>query len=469
MKAPTTLFDKLWYSHEIDSVGARRSLIYIDRVFLHERTGSIALQSLAESGRTIARPDHVFCTMDHIVDTTPGRDDSTLMPSGSEFIRATREEATKAGIQLFDLGNPDQGIAHVISPELGIALPGSTLVCPDSHTCSLGAIGALAWGIGSTEAEHAMATRSLNVEKPLSMRVSFEGSLASGVTAKDMILHLIAKYGARGGTGYIIEFAGSAVRELPVEARFTLCNMAVEFSAFSAIIAPDRKTIEWVRGRDYAPKGDAAVQAESYWQTLKTDIGASFDREIAIDASAIEPTVSWGTNPQHSINISGQVPDPADCDDEQQRSGMEKALSYMAINAGQDIQSIELDAAFIGSCTNSRITDLRAAAAVLKDRHIASNMQAVCVPGSGRVKRQAEDEGLDKIFIAAGFEWREPGCSMCFYAGGETFGHGKRVISSTNRNFEGRQGPAVKTHIASPATVAASAVLGRIGSAEELI
>ncbi|CAA0081487.1 3-isopropylmalate dehydratase large subunit [Zhongshania aliphaticivorans] len=464
-----SLFEKLWQSHEVTSLGARRSLIYIDRVFLHERTGSIALQSLSERKRKIPRPEHVFCTMDHIIDTTPGRNDNTLMPSGHKFIQATRYEAIKAGITLFDLNNPDQGIAHVISPELGIALPGSTLVCPDSHTCTLGAIGALAWGIGSTEAEHAMATRTLDLEKPLSMRIVVNGTLRSGVSAKDLILHIIAEYGAQGGNGYAVEFAGSAIRDMPIEERFTLCNMAVEFSAFTGFIAPDEKTIDWVKGRDYAPKADTAEQAEAYWLALNSDEGAHFDKEIQIDADAVSATVSWGTNPQHSVAVNGSVPNPMACDDPQQRDGMEKALNYMDLKAEQTLNTVVIDAAFIGSCTNSRIADLRAAAAILKNRKIATNLRAVCVPGSGRVKRQAEAEGLDLIFTAAGFEWREPGCSMCFYAGGETFGAGKRVISSTNRNFEGRQGPAVKTHIASPVTVAASALLGRIGSAEEII
>ena len=470
MNRPTSqsLFDKLWHSHEVMSLGARRSLLYIDRVFLHERTGSIALQSLAERKRSIARPEHVFCTMDHIIDTTPGRSDDTLMPSGRKFIQATRKEATNAGITLFDLNNPDQGIAHVISPELGIALPGTTLVCPDSHTCTLGGIGALAWGIGSTEAEHAMATRTLDLEKPKSMRITIDGDLRAGVSAKDVILYIIAKFGARGGNGYAVEFAGSAIRALPVEQRFTLCNMAVEFSAFTGFVAPDDKTIAWIRGRDYAPKGSAAEEAESYWLSLASDADAKFDTEITLHADDIHTTVSWGTNPQHSVAVNDNTPNPAQCEDLQQSEDMSKALSYMALSPNQPMTSIPLNAAFIGSCTNSRIEDLRAAAKVLDGRHIAKHMRAVCVPGSGRVKRQAEAEGLDKIFEAAGFQWREPGCSMCFYAGGETFGAGKRVISSTNRNFEGRQGPAVKTHIASPVTVAASAILGRIGSVEEL-
>ncbi len=463
-----SLFDKLWHSHQVMPLGPTRSLIYIDRVFLHERTGSIALQSLAEKRRSIARPAQVFCTMDHIVDTTPGRSDDTLMPSGQQFIEATRQAANAAGITLFDLDHPDQGIAHVISPELGIALPGTTLVCPDSHTCTLGGIGALAWGIGSTDAEHAMATRTLDIEKPKSMRIVVDGQLRPGVSAKDLILHIIARFGARGGRGHAVEFAGPAIRAMAVEQRMTLCNMAVEFSAFTGFVAPDLKTIAWLKGRDYSPSGQALQQAEAYWLALKSDDGAHFDSELHVNADEVRATVSWGSNPQHAVAVDGRVPDPAHCNDPQQREGMEKALHYMQLQAGQAMHSISLDAAFIGSCTNSRIEDLRAAAAVLKNRHIAANMRAVCVPGSGRVKRQAEREGLDKIFVAAGFEWREPGCSMCFYAGGETFGAGKRVISSTNRNFEGRQGPAVKTHIASPTTVAASAVLGRIGSAEDL-
>ena len=456
------LLDKLLDSHTVKTLDADHRMIYIDRIFLHERTGSIALKSLAASNRTVQRPEQVFCTMDHIVDTHPGRGDKTQMPSGHLFIEATRQSTAQAGIRLFDIGDANQGIAHVVSAEQGIALPGCTMVCPDSHTCTLGGLGALAWGIGSTEAEHALATKTLVLKKARAMRVTFNGKLSPGVTAKDMILHLIAAHGANGGAGFAVEFCGEAVRDLSIEARMTLCNMAVEFSAVTGFVAPDEKTITYVQGRPYAPTGADWDAAVAHWRTLQSDPGAHFDRDIVIDTASIEPSVSWGTNPQHSLGISQTVPCPANSGEPEVRSAMEKAQRYMQLEPGQKLNSITIDAAFIGSCTNSRISDLRAAAEMLKGKRIAPGVAAVCVPGSSQVKQMAEAEGLHQVFIDAGFEWRESGCSMCFYAGGETFGEGKRVISSTNRNFEGRQGPKVKTHIASPLTVAASALTGRI-------
>lgn len=467
---PESLFDKLWKRHHVCALDERRSLIYIDRIFLHERTGSIALKSLQADGRRVANPSQVFCTMDHIVDTFPGRGDATLMPSGEQFISATREAATAAGIQLFDIDDPRQGIAHVVAAEEGIALPGLSHVCPDSHTCTLGGLGVLAWGIGSTEAEHAMATQTLVVEKPKTMRIHFGGKLQPGVSAKDLILYLIAQHGAAGGSGYAVEFAGPVIEALDVEARMSLCNMAVEFSAFTGFVAPDAKTIDYLKGRPYAPgKGQAShpdwQAACADWQQLRSDVDAVFDREIHIDCSTLGPQVSWGTNPQQSIAVSEKLPALAAAGSDA-RSSQDKALSYIQLEAGQAIAGTHIDAAFIGSCTNSRLSDLRTVAEYLKGKHIAEGIAAVCVPGSKHVKRAAEAEGIDKILIAAGFEWREPGCSMCFFAGGETFGEGKRVISSTNRNFEGRQGPKVKTHIASPLTVAASAVAGHICAAE---
>jgi len=453
-----TLIEKILSDHAAVKLDERRRLIYIDRVFLHERTGSIALQSLRENSRTVARPQQVFCTMDHIVDTLPGRGDKTMMPSGTQFIQATRQAAHDAGITLFDVNDENQGIAHVVAAEQGIALPGLTVVCPDSHTCTLGGLGALAWGIGSTEAEHALTTRTLELRTAKTMRVSFEGELGAGVTAKDMILHLIAQHGANGGAGYVVEFTGSAIRALEVEQRMTLCNMAVEFSAVTGLVAPDTKTIDYVRGRPYAPKGDQWDQAVAYWQKLHSDPGATFDQEIAINAASIAPSISWGINPEQSIAVDAAVPTPQG----DKKAYMQKALDYMQLKAGQAIAGTPIDAVFIGSCTNSRLSDLRAVAAFLKDKRVAPGVAAVCVPGSTRVKRAAEAEGIHHVLKAAGFEWRESGCSMCFYAGGETFGTGKRVLSTTNRNFENRQGPGVRTHIASPLTVAASAVAGAI-------
>jgi 3-isopropylmalate/(R)-2-methylmalate dehydratase large subunit len=461
-----SLFEKLWTSHLVRDLGGDVALIAIDRVFLHERTGSVALKSLAQSHRSIIDPGRVFCTMDHIVDTRPGRGDDTLLPGGSAFITETRAAARAAGIRLFDVRDPLQGIVHVISPELGIVLPGATVVCPDSHTCTQGALGAFAWGIGSTEAEHALATGTLRVKKPKTMRVRFEGERRSSVTAKDLAIALIARFGSVGGNGYAVEFAGAAVEALDIEERLTLCNMATEFSAVTGFIAPDDKTFDYLRGRPYAPRGADWTRAVDSWRELHSDPGAEFDREIVIDVSDLAPMVTWGTSPQHAVPVSGQV--PAESESQVSTESYQRALTYMGLASGTPMHELEIGAAFIGSCTNSRLSDLRRAAAVLRGRRVATGVRAICVPGSMSVKRAAEAEGLDQIFRDAGFEWRESGCSMCFFAGGESFGSKQRVISSTNRNFESRQGPETRTHIASPETVAASAVMGRIVGVDQL-
>ena len=452
---PQTLFDKIWQTHLVADTGTGSSLIAIDRVFLHERTGAAALKRMADMGRPVRDPARVFAVMDHIVDTRPGRGDGTLMPGGEAFITETRAACRAAGITLFDVNDRDQGIVHVISPELGIVLPGCTLVAPDSHTCTQGAFGAFAWGIGSSEAEHAMATGTLRLAKPRQMRVRYHGALSPGVTAKDMALHLIAMHGAGGGKGHMVEFAGEAVAALDMEARMTLCNMATEFSAVGALIAPDTMTFEYLAGRRFAP----ASFDDPYWRMLASDADAPFDIEITIDAASIAPMVSWGTSPEQAVPVDGTVP-----------QGPESAHDYIGLAAGQRLEGTAIDAAFIGSCTNSRLSDLRRAAAIVKDRRIAPGVRkAMVVPGSMAVRRAAESEGLDKVFTDAGFEWRMSGCSLCFYAGGEGFPEGSRVISSTNRNFEGRQGPGIRTHIASPETVAASALAGAIADPRKVI
>jgi 3-isopropylmalate/(R)-2-methylmalate dehydratase large subunit len=463
-----SLFEKLWREHLVERQDDGTDLVYIDRVFLHERTGSIALSSLQADGRKVFCPEQVFCSMDHIVDTYPDRSDDTTMPSGRDFIVATRECSRDAGITLFDLDDPRQGIVHVVSPEQGIVQPGMTLVCPDSHTCTQGAMGALAWGIGSSEAEHALVTKTLRVKRPGSMRVHFEGELPPGVGAKDMILHLIATHGANGGSSCALEFTGQAVADLDMEGRMTLCNMAVEFSAFTGLVAPDDKTFAYLRGRPYAPVESDWEDAFAYWRQLYSDPDAVFERELTVDCSQLEPQVTWGTSPQHATGISGVVPEVGE-GDPVERASSEKALSYMALRPGDKLAGQRLDGAFIGSCTNSRIGDLRLAARVLQGRKVADGVRAICVPGSMQVKAAAEAEGLDRVFTAAGFEWRASGCSMCFFAGGEHFGYRERVISTTNRNFESRQGPETRTHLASPATVAASALRGCITDPREFL
>lgn len=457
-----TIFQKIWDDHLVADLDGAAGLLFVDRVMLHERTGGVALKSLAEAGRKVMSPRRAFCAMDHVVDTRPGRTDATIMPTGTHFIRATREAAREASLTVFDIGDPRQGIVHVISPEQGIVLPGLTLVCPDSHTCTQGAFGALAWGIGSTEAEHALATSTLRVNRPRTMKVEIDGRLSEGVTAKDLALAIIAAHSAAGGKGHVIEYCGSAVEALDIEARMTLCNLAVEFSAFSALVAPDQKVFDHLYDRPYAPKGELWDEAVKYWRGLRSDEGASFDATITVDASGLSPMVTWGTSPQQACAISDAVPTFDAVSGRDSREAYDRALSYMGLRPGQPLTELPIDAAFIGSCTNSRISDLRRAARVLEGRKVASGVKAICVPGSTQVKAQAEAEGLDRIFKDAGFEWREAGCSMCFFAGGESFGVQQRVVTSTNRNFESRQGPQTRSHLASPETVAASAVAGRI-------
>ena len=455
--AGRTLFEKLWDSHCIETDADGESLLYIDRLCLHERTGSIALAELAARGQSVRRPRHVFCMMDHIVDTRPGRGDATRVPGGEEFIVGMRRGAARYGLRLFDVDDADQGIGHLVSAEQGIALPGLTVVCPDSHTCTLGALGCLAFGIGTSETEHVLATSTLRLGKPATLQVAIDGALTAPATAKDLALFLIGEHGAAGGLGAAVEFGGETIAGLDMEARMTLCNMAVEFGAATALVAPDEKTFAYVAARPYAP----SVLPVASWRALRTDADAAFDRRLRIDASAVRPRVTWGTSPQQGVDVNGRVPPP-------QAASDRRALDYMGLEPGTALTEVPIDAAYLGSCTNARLSDLRLAAAVLRNRRVAPGVAAVCVPGSSQVKRAAEAEGLHRIFQAAGFEWRESGCAMCFYAGGETFGPRKRVITSTNRNFEGRQGPGTRSHLASPAVVAASAIRGRIAAPEPI-
>ena len=448
---PQTLFDKLWDQHRVCDAGDGADLLAIDRLLLHERTGGVALKSLAERGLKIRDPSRVYAIMDHIVSFRSGRGrNEARSPGGEAFITETRAMATEAGIHLIDTDDRSQGIVHVAAPELGIVLPGFSVVCPDSHTCSLGALGAMAWGIGSSEAEHVMATGVLRAKKPRQMRVTVNGKLAPGCSAKDIALYLIGKYGAVGGKRSTLEFCGPAVDALSIEGRLTLCNMAVEFAAYSAIIAPDQKVIAYAKSR--MPCSEHLDAAIAHWTALRSDDDAEFDYEITVDASKINPQISWGTSPEDSFAVNDTIPD----------SASQTSLEYMGLESGQTLKDLKIDGAFIGSCTNGRLSDLQAAAEVLRGRRVAEGVRAVCVPGSQSVRRDAEALGIDRVFMDAGFEWGEPGCAMCFYAGGETFPPRSRIVSSTNRNFEGRQGPEVRTHITSPAVVAASAVAGKI-------
>ena len=468
--AARTLHGKLWDMHRIATLEDGAELLHIDRIVLHERAGAICMRSLARSGRPVFDPGQVFGIMDHVLDTRPGRTErTTLMPNGQRFIEAFRAEAAAAGFRLFDLGDPRQGIAHVSMPEQGVALPGLSLVCADSHTGTVGGIGALAWGVGVSETEHALATQTIALRRPKTMRVTIDGTLGAGVSAKDVILHLIGTVGAAGGVGTMVEYAGAAVRAMPVTGRMTLCNMAVEFGAWSAVVAPDAVTFEWLAGRAFAPQGALWDRAVASWRDLRSDDDAAFDREVHIDVGAIGPQVTWGTSPQHVAAVTGRVPALHAIDDPVQRAAAEKALAYMDLVPGQALAEVPIDAVFIGSCTNARLDDLRAAAEVLRGRHVAAGLgKAIVVPGSSEVKRQAEAEGLDAVFRAAGFEWRESGCSLCFFGGGEAFPPGARVASTTNRNFENRQGPGIRTHLMSPATAAASALAGRLADPREV-
>lgn len=464
---PRTLVDKLWDAHVVRDLGDGWALLHIDRHLLHDLSGPPALRDVAARGLTLHDPALVFSTPDHAVSSQPGRTAHTF-PLGGRLWDGLRQGSERAGVRMFDLGEAGQGIVHVMGPELGIVLPGLTVICGDSHTCTNGGLGAMAFGVGTSESTHALATQTLRARKPRRMRIVCDGELAAGVTAKDLILHIIGTLGAAAGVGHAIEFAGSAIRALDVEARLTLCNLAVELGARFGMVAPDEKTIAWVRGRPYAPSGAAFEQAAADWRTLYTDDGATFDREAHIDASAVRPTVTWGTSPEHAVPIDGATPRLDDIGEPAQREAVAAALDYMGLGAGAPIAGTPVDWVFIGSCANSRLSDLREAAAVLRGRHVASGVTAWVVPGSETVKRAAEAEGLRDVFEAAGFQWREPGCSMCVAANGEQVPPGQRSVSTSNRNFVGRQGPGARTHLASPAMAAAAAVAGKITDVRSL-
>ena len=447
-----TLFEKLWQAHVVREADGEPALLYIDLHLIHEVTSPQAFEGLREAGRKVRRPDLTFGTVDHNVPTTD-RSLPIVDPIAATQVETLRRNCHEFGIQLFDIHSPEQGIVHVIGPELGLTRPGMTIVCGDSHTSTHGAFGALAFGIGTSEVEHVLATQCLPQNKPHTMKVEVSGSLAEGVTAKDLALGIIGKIGTDGATGYVIEYAGDAVRALSMEGRMTLCNMSIEAGARAGMIAPDETTFAYLAGRRFAPTGTAWEKAVRYWKTLKSDEDAVFDRTVEIDASELEPFVTWGTSPGMVVPVTSYVPDPAD-------ENAERALEYMALKPRMNIQDIAIDRAFIGSCTNARIEDLRAAARVVKGYRIKAPVSAMVVPGSQDVKKAAEREGLDRIFREAGFEWREAGCSMCLGMNADILQPGERCASTSNRNFEGRQGRGGRTHLVSPMMAAAAAIKG---------
>lgn len=458
--AAATLFEKLWQRHVVHEPEAGPPLLYMDRHLVYEVTSPQAFEGLRMGKRRLWRPQTVLATADHNVPTT-SRSVGIVDPLSRIQVEQLSRNCKEFGVTEFGLSDPRQGIIHVVGPEQGATLPGMTVVAGDSHTSTHGAFAALAFGVGTSEVEHVLATQCLSVNPMKPMLVRIEGALAPGVTAKDLILDVIGRIGTAGGTGYAIEFGGGAVRALSMEGRMTLCNMAIEAGARVGLVAVDQKTIDYLKGRPYAPRGERWEQAVAYWRTLVSDEGAHFDRTLEIDAALVQPMVTWGTSPEMVQPIGGQVPDPAREPDPVKRSGMANALAYMAIEPGMPIKAIQPDKVFIGSCTNARIEDLRAAAAVLKGRHIAPTIKlALAVPGSGLVKAQAEAEGLDRVFTDAGFEWREPGCSMCLGMNEDRLAPGERCASTSNRNFEGRQGAGGRSHLVSPAMAAAAAVAG---------
>jgi 3-isopropylmalate/(R)-2-methylmalate dehydratase large subunit len=456
-----TLFDKIWNAHIVSARSDGTVLLHIDRHVVLDLGSNIAFAKLRQAGRTVRCPQLTIAIQDHIISTAAGRRDDTF-PAGAPFAAALRENTTRYGIRLFDLNHPRQGIVHVVAPELGIALPGATLACGDSHTCTVGGVGALSIGIGTSEVEHILATQTLVLRRPKTMRVRFDGQLGAGVTAKDMVLYLIGQIGIKAGVGCAVEYAGDAIAALPIEGRLTLCNMSIELGARIGMVAPDDTTFEYLAGKMFAPKGAQWDRAFAHWRSLASEPDAQFDHEVTVASPEIAPQVTWGTTPQQVLPISGRIPDPGTLSDATSRLGIERALSYMGLTPGTPIEGIPIDRAFIGSCTNSRLSDLRAAAAIVRGRKVAAGVRAMVVPGSTSVKREAEAEGLDAVFREAGFEWRESACSMCAGTNEDTVGAGERCISSTNRNFEGRQGSGARTHLASPAMVAAAAVSGRI-------
>ena len=467
MSVPKTLFDKIWDAHVVHRQDDGTCLIYIDRHLVHEVTSPQAFEGLRNAGRPVRAPNRTLAVADHNVPTTD-RSAGIADEESRIQVEALANNAAEFGVPYFAMEDIRQGIVHVIGPEQGFTQPGMTIVCGDSHTATHGAFGALAFGIGTSEVEHVLATQTL-IQKPAkNMRITVDGDLAPGVTAKDIILAIIGKIGTAGGTGHVIEFAGSAIRGLSMEGRMTICNMAIEGGARAGMIAPDEKTFAYLQGRPMAPQGEMWDKAVSYWRSLPSDDGARYDTEVTLPASEIAPTVTWGTSPEDALAITESVPDPDKEKDDMKRAKIERAISYMGLTPGQKLTDVKIDTVFIGSCTNSRIEDLRAAAGIAEGRQVAAGIRAMVVPGSGLVKEQAEAEGLDKVFTAAGFEWREPGCSMCLAMNADKLAEGERCASTSNRNFEGRQGRGGRTHLVSPEMATAAALTGYLTDIREL-
>jgi len=463
-----TLFDKIWQSHLVDRQTDDTCILYIDRHLVHEVTSPQAFEGLRAAGRKVRRPDATIAVADHNVPTTDRKGGIKDAESRLQ-VETLGANCKEFGITYFGMDDIRQGIVHIIGPEQGMTQPGMTIVCGDSHTSTHGAFGALAFGIGTSEVEHVLATQTLVLKPARNMRVTLEGRMPFGCTAKDLILAVIGKIGTAGGTGHVIEYAGEAIRALSMEGRMTVCNMTIEGGARAGLIAPDATTFAYLVGRAMAPKAGQWEQAVAYWKTLPSDPGARYEKEVTLDAAAIAPHVTWGTSPQDVLPITGRVPDPKDAPDEKTQAAWARALAYMGLEPGTPLAAIAVDAVFIGSCTNGRIEDLRAAAAIAKGRRVASRVRALVVPGSGLIKEEAEAEGLDKVFTEAGFEWREPGCSMCLAMNADRLEPGERCASTSNRNFEGRQGRGGRTHLLSPAMAAAAAVTGRLTDVRELM
>ena len=464
---PRTLFDKIWDAHVVERLPDGTCVLYIDRHLVHEVTSPQAFEGLRLTGRRVRRPDATIAVTDHNVPTSDRRA-GIAEPESRLQVETLERNVAEFGVPYFPLLSAQQGIVHIIGPEQGISLPGFTIVCGDSHTSTHGALGALAFGIGTSEVEHVLATQTLLQKPAKNMLVQVDGVLPAGCTAKDIVLAIIGRIGTAGGNGHVIEYAGEAIRALDMAGRMTVCNMSIEGGARAGLIAPDDTTFDYVRGRPFAPKDAALEQAIAYWRTLPSDAGAQYDRTVVMDAALIAPMVSWGTSPEDVVPITGAVPDPASAPDEARRAELQRMLDYMGLQAGTRMTDVPVDAVFIGSCTNGRIEDLRAAAGVVRGRRIAERVRGMVVPGSGIVKQQAEAEGLDRVFLEAGFEWREAGCSMCLGMNPDKLRPGERCASTSNRNFEGRQGPGGRTHLMSPAMAAAAAVTGRLADVREI-